>query len=619
MSEPPEASPTVQASGMSEAAKPSPAGTVARPRVFNFIKSESAAELCWQNLAFSVAIKAGRKQILQDISGKLEAGKLTCILGPSGSGKTSLLNILAGRVRKGGRSRAEIPGQFFVNGISIDPTAYQHLFGYVMQDDALLGTMTPREILFFSAKLRLKDVASGSIDGLLSDLLDSLGLTKCANTMVGNELIKGISGGERKRTSVGAELITNPRITFLDEPTSGLDTGSAHNVVSILGELTKLNQSVLCTIHQPSSEIFHLFDQAIFLLAGQVVFHGPPSKIREHFGSIGHEFPSDFNPADFIMFLIQTSDEQSQAKILQSWRDAQEMPSPCNHLASSDGLPPRLPRKGFPMELYMLSSREARNISRDKGTLGARFGTTIGLTLIYSLVFFRIGSQNMDESVFVDRDAYDVQSHSGAVTMLAISSMFGAAQPLLLTFASERPVFIREYASSMYGTLPYFLSKTVIEIPLVFAQNCVMVLIAYWLMAIQGDFFLHVVAFTMISLCSTSLALWVSCAVKDAKQGIEAAPALFVTQILFAGFFIKMELVPPFCRWIQYICSLKWGMNIVLINEFDGTAFADMTLKQNDAEADFIWLYFVVMVGLILLFRGLALITLSRKARAFYN
>eukprot|EP00929_Paragymnodinium_shiwhaense_P113628 TRINITY_DN8190_c0_g1_i1.p1 TRINITY_DN8190_c0_g1~~TRINITY_DN8190_c0_g1_i1.p1 ORF type:complete len:627 (-),score=158.39 TRINITY_DN8190_c0_g1_i1:583-2463(-) len=591
------------------------------PAVFKFIKSGSkAANLKWTDLGFSVAAKKGaRKQILKEISGALKPGELTCILGPSGSGKTSFLNILAGRVRPGGKSSAAIDGTVYVNGNAIQPSNHQHLFGYVMQDDALLGTMTPREVLAFAAKLRLRNVNKDNLEELLNDMLSSLGLTKCADTMVGNELIKGISGGERKRTAVGAELITNPQITFLDEPTSGLDTAAAYRVITVLKELTQLQQSVLCTIHQPSSEIFHLFDQAIFLAQGRVMYHGPPSGVRAHFELLGHSCPVDYNPSDFVMFLVQTSEDCVIENLAQGWKKVAADQMEGERQISNTEMPPRVPRKGFMVEFSALSKRELLQTVRDKATLGARFGSTIFLTLIYALVFFRIGSEDQEESIFVDRDHYDLQSHAGALTMLGINAMFGAAQPLLLTFTSERPVFMRETAADMYGAVPYFLCKTLVEIPLIILQSIVMWLVAYWLMGMRGNFVMHVLATSCVSAAAASTALLAGCLVADAKQAMEAAPGLFVPQILFAGFFIKMELIPPFMRWLQYICSLKWGMNILIINEFEGNPMSQYVIEANDIDVDQTPMYFLVLIGLCVLFRSAAMIVLSRKAKAFYN
>mmetsp|Transcript_121378 Transcript_121378/g.348777 ORF Transcript_121378/g.348777 Transcript_121378/m.348777 type:complete len:628 (+) Transcript_121378:79-1962(+) len=589
----------------------------AKVQVFSFIdKDKPAATLGWKELGFSVVAKGGRKQILKEVSGDLRPGELTCILGPSGCGKTSMLNILAGRVRQGGRSKADIAGEIRVNGKVIQPSKYQQIFGYVMQDDALLGTMTPREVLKFAAKLRLHGHTSDSASGLIDDLLRSMGLTKCADTVVGNELIKGISGGERKRTAVGAELITNPQITFLDEPTSGLDTGAAYDVVTVLKQLSQMSRSVMCTIHQPSSEILHLFDQAIFLVEGQVAYMGSPHDIRAHFSKIDLICPDDYNPADFVLFCIQTHDDERIRKVVLGWTEKGSKRAPVQD--SADVALPTIPqRKGFCTELAALALREVKNTLRDKATLGARFGSTIFLTLIYGLVFFQIGNEDMEKGVLVTRDGYDGQSHAGALTMVGVSGMFGAAQPLLLTFASERPVFIREHSSNMYGPIPYFISKTAVELPLVGLQTLLMWVIAYFLMGMNGNFIVHFFGTCLISLASASTALLAASSVSDAKQAMEVAPGLFVPQILFAGFFIKMESIPVFARWLQYICSLKWGMNILLWNEF----FEDdpSLLEVNDIDADQMWLYVLVLLAITFVFRTIAAVVLSRKAKAFYN
>jgi ABC-type multidrug transport system ATPase subunit len=116
-------------------------------------------------------------------------------------------------------------------------------------------------------------------------------------------MIKGISGGQRKRTSVGIELITNPSVLFLDEPTSGLDSYAAYNLVKLLNQFAKTNCTVLCTIHQPSSEVFVLFDQVIFLAQGKILYQGSIPDIDPHFRRQGFVCPSNYNPADYVMFL----------------------------------------------------------------------------------------------------------------------------------------------------------------------------------------------------------------------------------------------------------------------------------------------------------------------------
>ena len=148
--------------------------------------------------------------------------------------------------------------------------------------------------------------------------------------MIGNAMIKGISGGQRKRTSVGIEIITNPSVLFLDEPTSGLDSFAAYNLVTLLNEFAKTNCTVLCTIHQPSSEVFFMFDTAIFLCEGRILYHGPIKHIAAHFEKAGYSCPNNYNPADYVMFLSQTESveklESSGASALYSSRSNERYP-----------------------------------------------------------------------------------------------------------------------------------------------------------------------------------------------------------------------------------------------------------------------------------------------------
>lgn len=185
-------------------------------------------------------------------------------MGPSGAGKSSLLNVLAGRSSPG--SGISIEGKVTVGGKVINPVAFRKNIAYVMQDDALLATATPREALRFSANMRLpSSTSTETIEELVNKTLADLGLTVCADVMIGGALIKGISGGQRKRTSVGVELITKPPLLFLDEPTSGLDSYSAFSLISLLRKVASVDCTILCTIHQPSSEVFFLFDVVIFM------------------------------------------------------------------------------------------------------------------------------------------------------------------------------------------------------------------------------------------------------------------------------------------------------------------------------------------------------------------
>jgi ABC-type multidrug transport system ATPase subunit len=178
----------------------------------------------------------------------------------------------------------------------------RQMIAFVAQDDSLPPTETPREAIHFSAKLRLgRSMTEEKLIHLTEYMLEELGLTDCADTIVGGPLIKGISGGERKRTSVGVELVVKPTMVFLDEPTSGLDAFSAVQVCRMLKKVANSGASVLCTIHQPSSKIFREFDHLILLNKGRVMYQGPVHQVTDYFTARGHPCPVNYNPSDWMM------------------------------------------------------------------------------------------------------------------------------------------------------------------------------------------------------------------------------------------------------------------------------------------------------------------------------
>jgi len=601
--------------------------------------SKAAPGLAWKDLEFTVQVKGEPRHILKSVSGQVKPGQCTAILGPSGSGKTSLLNILAGRVVP--KPGFEIGGEVLLGGTKVTPSEHQKIFGYVMQEDALFATSTPREIMSFAAKMRLSGHAAAQSLKLADDQLQYLGLSKCADSMVGSAMLKGISGGEKKRTAIGAELITNPEILFLDEPTSGLDSFAAYNVIDILKQLAHKQQVVLCTIHQPSSEILHLFDSIIFLAQGNIVYQGPPSGIRDYFSTIGFHCSADYNPADYVMFLIQTAKQETIDRMVEGWREkglalASEMPEKEVSLADLQSMGTQ--SKGFITEFRALCVREVRNLRRDTGSLIARIVVTAVLNLLYSLIFMGAGNVNADD--------YDVQSHIGAVFNFAIGAMFGAAQPTLLTFPMERPVFLREASCGMYGAPAYFMAKMVVELPLLFVTSAEIWLFGYFFCEFNGNFIVIVLGSFLIASVAASTALIIGSAVPNVKKGMELTPLCFVPQLLFAGFFVKIELIPVVLRWLQYVCFLKWGMNVMLVAEFKDinncspaqmetlsqlvvgdedvgyigcTHGAIMVLPLYDAPREDQWLNFVILVAICVVFRAVSAVLLSSKAKALYN
>jgi hypothetical protein len=235
------------------------------------------------------------------------------------------------------------------------------------------------------------------------------------------------------------------QLLFLDEPTSGLDSYSAFTLTTLLKKVAKDDDcTILCTIHQPSSEVFFLFDKVIFMKAGRVFFQGPVSDAVTHFKSYGFTCPSNYNPSDFVMNLCQTLalEEVEEKKMfvnlpedLDDKQESLRFDQEIEFTAESS----------FVKQLVALTHREFVNTYRDVGALIGRFGVTIVLNLLFGLIFKDAAGRDDSQSV-------NFNSHFGAVTMVMISGMFGAAQPVMLGFPFERPMFLREYST---GTCKY--------------------------------------------------------------------------------------------------------------------------------------------------------------------
>jgi ATP-binding cassette subfamily G (WHITE) protein 2 len=242
-------------------------------------------------------IKSEERLILKGINGTVLPGELLAILGPSGSGKTTLLTALGRRLRL-------TSGSITYNGKSFS-AAMKRNTAFVAQYDVFSPFLSVTETLIFTALLRLPASSFTKKEKVsrAEAVIDQLGLTKCKNTIIGGKIIRGISGGERKRVSIGQELLMNPSLVFLDEPTTGLDSTVAKRIVLTLWELAKGGRTVVMTIHQPSSRLFYMFDKVLLLSEGSSLYFGKGEWAMEYFSSLGYAPLRDMNPSDFLLDL----------------------------------------------------------------------------------------------------------------------------------------------------------------------------------------------------------------------------------------------------------------------------------------------------------------------------
>ncbi|KAF8403409.1 hypothetical protein HHK36_011512 [Tetracentron sinense] len=256
----------------------------------------------FKNVTYKVIFKGVRttveKDILTGITGSALPGEVLALMGPSGSGKTTLLNLLGGRL-----SGPVIGGSITYNDQPYSKFLKRRI-GFVTQDDVLFPHLTVRETLTYTALLRLpKTLTKQQKEEQAMAVICELGLERCQDTMIGGSFVRGVSGGERKRVCIGNEIIINPSILFLDEPTSGLDSTTALRIVQMLHDIAEAGKTVITTIHQPSSRLFHKFDKLILLGKGSLLYFGKASEAMVYFSSIGCSPLIAMNPAEFLLDL----------------------------------------------------------------------------------------------------------------------------------------------------------------------------------------------------------------------------------------------------------------------------------------------------------------------------
>jgi ABC-type multidrug transport system ATPase subunit len=256
-------------------------------------------DICFKDLSLSIKLGKQSVKVVDGVTGRIQAKSMAAILGGSGAGKTSLLNVLCGRAYYG-----ETKGSILVNGHKANIEDFKDSVGFVPQDDIVYAELTVRENLIYSGRFRLpKGTSNHEIAELADETLANLGLARVADSRVGDIRRRGVSGGEKKRVSIGLELMALPSILFCDEPTSGLDASSALLVMKSLKHLVeKDGVTVVSVIHQPRKFIYDLFDSLILLgVGGRMVYHGPTENAETYFGRLNYNLPQGESVADWLI------------------------------------------------------------------------------------------------------------------------------------------------------------------------------------------------------------------------------------------------------------------------------------------------------------------------------
>ncbi|KFP45852.1 ATP-binding cassette sub-family G member 2, partial [Chlamydotis macqueenii] len=553
--------------------------------------------LTFHNICYHVKVKTGflccqktvDKEVLRDVNGIMRPG-LNAILGPTGSGKSSLLDVLAARKDPHGLS-----GDILINGAP-QPANFKCTSGYVVQDDVVMGTLTVRENLKFSAALRLpKSVKEQEKNERVNQIIKELGLSKVADSKVGTQFIRGVSGGERKRTNIGMELITDPAILFLDEPTTGLDASTANAVLLLLKRMSKQGKTIIFSIHQPRYSIFRLFDNLTLLAAGRVLYHGPSQHAIQYFQSIGYECEPYNNPADFFLDIIngdstavamskmdETNAESTEERIeyeknlaeklaekysnsvyYQETKAALQNISLGNKKKSKTIFRQITYANSFLHQLKWVSKRTFKNLLGNPQASIAQVCVTALLGLVVGAIFFGL-----------KEDSAGLQNRVGAMFFLTTNQCFSSISAIEL-FIVEKKIFTHEYISGYYRTSAYFISKLMADlIPMRTIPSIIFTCIIYFMLGKYVEaFFTMMFTLMMVSYTATSMALAIA-----AGQSVVAVANLlmtitFVFMIIFSGLLVNLTSVMSWLSWLKYFSIPRYGMTV---NNFKLTKFINV-------------------------------------------
>uniref|UniRef100_A0A3B4WFV5 ATP-binding cassette, sub-family G (WHITE), member 2a n=1 Tax=Seriola lalandi dorsalis TaxID=1841481 RepID=A0A3B4WFV5_SERLL len=512
---------------------------------------------------------------------------LNAIMGATGSGKSSFLDVLAAR-----KDPAGLSGEVLIDGAP-QPPNFKCLSGYVVQDDVVMGTLTVRENFSFSAALRLpSSVTQEEKEQKVNKLIQELGLSRVADSRVGTQLIRGISGGERKRTNIGMELIIDPSVLFLDEPTTGLDASTANSVLLLLKRMANNGRTIILSIHQPRYSIYRLFDSLTLLVTGKQVYHGPAQSALEYFSDIGYTCEPHNNPADFFLDVINgdstaviNSSVDREDSVSMSRRGIEEKLveeyRSCQHYKQTKAELERIIQgkpttttaasrtitynTSFLTQFRWVLKRTFRNLMLNPQTSVAQVAVTLFLALVVGAIFFD-----------VQENQSGMQNRFGALFFITVNQCFSSLSSAEL-FISERKLFIHEYISGYYRLSVYFLSKILSDIiTLRTIPAIVFSCVAYFMIGLKPTveaFFLFMFTVMLVAYTATAMALAIS-----ADQTVVAIANIFMTiacvfMMIFAGLLVNLPSIVSWLSWLKYLSIPRYGLSALQINEFSGLNF----------------------------------------------
>nr|KYP73490.1 ABC transporter G family member 26 [Cajanus cajan] len=576
------------------------------------------------------------KTILKGITGSIGPGEILALMGPSGSGKTTLLRVV------GGRLVDNVKGKITYNDVRFNP-AVKRRIGFVTQEDVLFPQLTVEETLIFSAFLRLPtNMSKQQKYARVETTVKDLGLERCRHTKIGGGYLKGISGGERKRTSIGYEILVDPSLILLDEPTSGLDSTSANRLLLTLQGLAKGGRTIITTIHQPSSRIFHMFDKLLLISEGYPVYYGMARDSMHYFSSLRFTPEIPMNPAEFLLDLAtgQVNNISVPPEILkdQESADTSKAVIKCLQLKYKHTLEPKEKEENHGAANTPEHLQLAIQVKKDwtlswfdqffilyKRTFSARskdyfdklrLVQALGIALLLGLLWWKSSTSTEAQ----------VRDQVGLMFYICIfwtsSCIFGA----VYVFPFEKVYLVKERKADMYRLSVYYASSTLCDMVAHIFYPTFFMLILYFMAGFKRTvacFFLTLFAVLLIAITSQGAGELVGAAVMSIQRaGRMVASLILMLFLLTGGYYVQH--VPKVMQWLKYCSFVYYGFRLLLKVQYSGDqpyeceseggcrtlqsspAFDTVNLKGGLTEA---W----VLIAMALVFRVLAYFCLRRR------
>ncbi|XP_024522057.1 ABC transporter G family member 4 [Selaginella moellendorffii] len=573
------------------------------------------------------------KTILRNVNCTAKPGELLAIAGPSGAGKSTLLEILAGRITPAKNS------SILVNKRPMELSSFRRISGYVMQHDLLFPMLTVAETLMCSAQLRLPSSMPASAKRARVELLMAeLGLRGVASSRIGSDAVRGVSGGERRRVSIGVDVIHDPAVLLLDEPTSGLDSAAALQVVAMLHNMAKSHErTIILSIHQPGFRILELIHSIVLLGPGRMIHSGSLQELSDKLFAAGHSFPPQVNVVEYAIETINLieADRGCDGIIAECFNvPVSKMRCSLEDLFNQrvhDKSPPPPPPSVFAAprivdkptfansrcrEILLLSSRCWKTIWRTKQLSLARTAQALGAGFALGSVFTHLG-----------RNVVGVRERYGffAFTLTFLLTSTSESLPM---FLAERQIFERETSRGTYRVSSYVIANTLMFLPFLFVFSLLYTVPAYFLVGLNHSIEAYVFFLLdvwMVVVDANSIVSFFSALVPDYILGNTLVTGTLGAFFLFSGYFVPKDHIPKYWLFMHYLSVFKYPLDAMLINEYESLSdvcFAKVcnltgrsVLVESGLEHSSKWMNLGVSAIFAVVYRLLAYLVLRFKPR----